>query len=446
MSRLTLYPHQVAALEQTKNLDHVAYYLDMGLGKTFVGSEKMMQIGKRMNLLICQKSKINDWVEHFKQYYGVTITVFDLTKKNQLEKMLECRHICRIAGVINYELAWRRPELAKLQDFTLMLDESSLIQNKTAKQTKFIVSKLKPSAVILLSGTPCSGKYENLWTQAKLLGWNLSESAYIQNYVNRRLMEVGGMKFWKVVGYKNVDRLKQKFREHGSVFLKTEEVMDLPQQTFIDVMVDAPKEYKKFMKDGIITIDSVELLGDTQLTKRLRARQICSVYAKAKYDAFRDLVASTNDRLIVFYNFTDEYKNLAKITHELDRPFSIVNGALKELSAYELYDDSVTFVQYQAGAKGLNLQKANKIIYFSLTEKCDDWMQSQKRIHRIGQNRPCFYYVMKCRGTVEESIYKALERGEDSTDYLFKEECSQWDAIVKTAVKLLLRATGQSTN
>jgi hypothetical protein len=420
---MNLYPHQIDALEQTKDLDHVAYYLDMGLGKTFVGSEKMVRIRKHINLLICQKSKVNDWVEHLEEQYGVTLTIFDLTKKNQIEKMLECRHICQLVGVINYELAWRRPELAKLQDFTLMLDESSLIQNKTAKQTKFIVNKLQPSAVILLSGTPCSGKYENLWTQAKLLGWNLSESAYIQNYVNRRLMDLGGMKFWKVIGYKNVDRLKEKFREHGSIFLKTEDVINLPQQTFTDVIVDAPKEYRKFMKNGIITIDDVELLGDTQLTKRLRARQICSVYAKAKYEAFRDLLASTNDRLIVFYNFTAEYDELAKIADEFGRPHSIVSGPRKDLTAYEQHDDSVTFVQYQAGAKGLNLQKANKIIYFSLTEKCEDWMQSQKRIHRIGQDRPCFYYIMKCRGTVEEKIHAALKRGVDYTDELFREEC-----------------------
>jgi hypothetical protein len=422
---MNLYPHQIDALEQTKDLYHVAYYLDMGLGKTFVGSQKMSQIGKRINLLICQKSKINDWLEHFHQYY--LCGACDLTNKKDFDWFMNVfvpeERTTPCVGVINYELAWRRPELAKLQDFTLMLDESSLIQNKTAKQTKFIINKLKPSAVILLSGTPCSGKYENLWTQAKLLGWNLSESAYLQNYVNRRLMDLGGMRFWKVIGYKNVDRLKEKFREHGSIFLKTEDVIDLPQQTFTDVFVDAPKEYKKFMKNGIITIDDVELLGDTQLTKRLRARQICSVYAKTKYDAFRDLLASTNDRLIVFYNFTDEYKNLAKIAQEFDRPFSIVNGALKELSAYELYGDSVTFVQYQAGAKGLNLQKANKIIYFSLTEKCEDWMQSQKRIHRIGQDRPCFYYIMKCRGTVEEKIHAALKRGVDYTDELFREEC-----------------------
>jgi SNF2 family DNA or RNA helicase len=420
---MNLYPHQIDALEQTKDLDHVAYYLDMGLGKTFVGSEKMVRIGKRVNLLICQKSKVNDWLNHFRTHYSMAFTVINGTKEKMdfILKSLAV-NVCPTIIVINYELAWRRPELAKLRDFTLMLDESSLIQNKTAKQTKFIINKLQPSAVILLSGTPCSGKYENLWTQAKLLGWDLSESAYLQNYVNRRLMDLGGMKFWKVIGYKNVDRLKEKFRQHGSIFLKTEDVIDLPQQTFTDILVDAPKEYKKFMKNGIITIDDVELLGDTQLTKRLRARQICSVYAKAKYEAFRDLLTSTNDRLIVFYNFTAECNELAKIAEAFDRPYSIISGQHKDLTAYEQYDDSITFVQYQAGAKGLNLQKANKIIYFSLTEKCEDWMQSQKRIHRIGQDRPCFYYIMKCRGTVEEKIHAALKRGVDYTDELFREE------------------------
>jgi SNF2 family DNA or RNA helicase len=327
-----------------------------------------------------------------------------------------------IIGVINYELAWRRPELTDLEGFTLMLDESSLIQNKSAKQTKFIINKLQPTNVILLSGTPCSGKYENLWTQAKLLGWDISENAYLKHYVDRKLMDYGGVKFWKVLGYKNVDRLKEKFREHGALFLKTEEVIDLPQQTFMDVVVEPPKEYKRFMKDGIIKIGSRELIGDTQLTKRLRARQICSVFSKAKFEAFKDILESTNDRLIVFYNFKAEAEALINIANEYDRPWSMVSGDQKVLAAYENFDNSVTFIQYQAGSKGLNLQKANKIVYFSLTEKCDDWMQSQKRIHRIGQDRPCFYYVMKCKGTVEEKIHAALLRGEDYTDELFREE------------------------
>ena len=46
-------------------------------------------------------------------------------------------------------------------------------------------------------------------------------------------------------------------------------------------------------------------------------------------------------------------------------------------------------------------------------------MQSQKRIHRIGQGQPCFYYQLICKGSIEQDIYKALERGVDFTDKLF---------------------------
>lgn len=422
---MKLYPHQEAALQQTAGRNRVAYYHDMGLGKTFTGSEKMVQLGARVNLVICQKSKVDDWVNHFLDHYD-HIFVYDLTRKGQIQVFLEDMDIGVNVGVINYELAWRRPELAKLRDFTLMLDESSLIQNRTSKQTKFILG-LQPANVVLLSGTPCSGKYENLWTQAQLLGWDIPEKVYCEHYVDRELSQTYVLgkvrRFWKVLGYKNVDRLKQKFREHGAVFLKTEEVLDLPPQTFINVSVAASKDYRKFMKDSVIQIGEETLVGDTTLTKRLRARQICGIYSQEKYDAFRDMLESTKDRLIVFYNFADECEKLIEIAREFDRPFSVVNGAGKHLWAYEEHDDSVTFIQYQAGSKGLNLQKANKIIYFSLTEKCDDWMQSQKRIHRIGQTQPCFYYVMMCKGTVEERIHAALLRGEDYTDELFREEC-----------------------
>lgn len=58
--------------------------------------------------------------------------------------------------------------IIKFRDFTLMLDESSMITNPTAKRTKF-VHALEPENVILLSGTPTGGKYEKLWSQLKLL-------------------------------------------------------------------------------------------------------------------------------------------------------------------------------------------------------------------------------------------------------------------------------------
>ena len=426
---MKLFPHQVDGLKQIEGHPNCALYWDMGLGKTFGGSEKMVTYGNPVNLIICQKSKVNDWIDHFVEHYSGWMRIYNLTVKKSMDLFwdeLPYQNVFpggRVA-VINYELAWRRKELLNLKDFTLMLDESSLIQNKSAKQTKFIL-KLKPKNVILLSGTPTAGKYENLWTQAQLLGWNISEDLYEKQYVNWKWIEADG--YWqKVVDkddpYKNVERLKQKFRDHGAVFMKTEDVFDLPEQTFTTVNCGSSKEYHKFMKTGYVKMaDGTELIGDQVFTKRLYARQLCGMYSQAKLEAFRELIQSTNDRVIVFYNFNVELVELQNIVWSLGRKVSVINGSRKDLTAYEQCEDSVTLIQYQAGAMGLNLQKANKMIYFSLPERSDLFEQSKKRIHRMGQNRPCFYWIMQCAGSVEEQIYQTLLERKDYTDELFVE-------------------------
>ena len=301
-----------------------------------------------------------------------------------------------------------------------MLDESSLIQHKTTQRTKFIL-KLKPKNVILLSGTPSSGKYENLWTQCKLLGYDITEELFLKQYVNfKKVDTIVGIK--KTVDkenpYKNFERLKRKLGEYGAVFMKTEEVMDLPEQNFIIQKLLKPKLYSKFMKNSIVEVDNTTLVGDTRLTKRLYARQLCGMYNEAKYDAVKDLLESTQDRVVIFYNFNEELNRLKTLIGD-DRPISEVNGSVKDLDNFENEDNTVLLVQYQAGAMGLNLQKANKIIYFSLTESSDLFEQSKKRIHRIGTTQPCFYYLLMCDGTVEEDIYKALQLKQDYNDALF---------------------------
>ena len=379
----------------------------------------MERYNNEKNILICQSSKITDWIEHFQKYSNYI--VFNLMQTKEFDRFFSSNQAS--VGVVSYQTAWRRKDLLKLRDFTLMLDESSLIQNKTAKQTKFIL-KLQPKNVILLSGTPTSGKYENLWTQMHLLGWDISEKLYQKQYVNWKKQRIPGGQYVNVVDktnpYKNVDRLKSKMREHGAVFLKTEECFDLPEQTFIEVNVSASKEYWRFMKNSIVTVEGVELIGDTSLTKRLYARELCGAYSETKLDAFRDLVYSTNERLIVFYNFNEELKQIAYCLN--GRPISIINGQEKDLTAYEQDSNSITFVQYQAGAMGLNLQKANKIIYYSLPERSELFEQSKKRIHRIGQEKPCYYYILMCRGSVEEDIYSALKMRRDYTDELFRKD------------------------
>jgi SNF2 family DNA or RNA helicase len=109
-----------------------------------------------------------------------------------------------------------------------------------------------------------------------------------------------------------------------------------------------------------------------------------------------------------------------KLCKELDRPVSFVNGIGRQLIEYERSENSVTLIQYQSGASGLNLQKANKIIYYSPTHSAELYMQSKKRTHRHGQDRDCFYYYLITEDSIEEKIYKSLEKGEDYTNKLFE--------------------------
>lgn len=414
---MKLFDYQEKALALTSDKDNSAFYYDMGLGKTFIGSERLRLYGKRVNIVVCQKSKIKDWCEHFKEHY-TDYAVFDLTNKKDMQTFITYP-IYKCIGIINYELAYRRAELRQLKDFTMMLDESSMIKNETAKRTKFILS-LKPSHTILLSGTPTDGKYEFLYSQLRLLGWKITKTAYYNRYIKTELRSYGGPMFRVVTGYKNVSELKAKLKEYGAVFAKAEEVIKLPEKKFIKEYSTVSSDYKKFMKDRVIKIDDKELTGDSTLSKRLYARMLCSAYSKDKISRLIDLVNSTSDRVIIFYNFNTELEALRKVL--FDRPISIVNGQVKDLKEYENNDNSVTLIQYQAGAMGLNLQKANRIIYFSLPERSELFEQSKARICRIGQEKQCYYHIMMCHKSVEEKIYECLLMRKDYTDELFRKE------------------------
>lgn len=405
------------------------------MGKTYIGSEKMVDLGANINLVICQKSKVDDWINHFRANYQ-DIWVYDLTREKDFSSFVDFAQYDEseivditegncpsyFIGIINYDLVWRRPELLKLSDFTLMLDESSLITNQTAKRSEFIL-KLKPTNVILLSGTPTAGRYEKLWSQLKLLGWNIDEDTFFKSYVDYEWIDKDGYWDKQILGYKNVDHLKRRLAKFGAIFKKTDEVMDLPAQVEQMIYVSPSKEYKQFKKHHYLEIEDKELIGDTVLTKILYERQICGQYCQDKLDAFRDIVESTEDRLVVFYNFTEEWHKLGQIADELGRPSSVVNGQFKHPEVLDNHENGILFVQYQAGAYGLNLQKANRIVYFSLPlgiGSCDLWEQSKKRIHRIGQDKTCFYYYLLVKNSIEIWNLDLLRTGKELTDDLFE--------------------------
>ena len=418
MLRPEFMAHQTEALELTKDKARVAYYIGMGCGKTFVACEQMLRYGNPYNLCICQATKVADWVEHFKTYTDMEVIDFMKPKARVKPGVI----------VVSYGTAWRRPELAEMKAFTLILDESSKVQHDKTNQSRFILS-LRPKNVILASGTPCNGKYENLYSQIQLLGVNIGKTYYWNRYIDYELVHkidwstgtpVRKKPYRQVNGYKRIEELKENLRRCGAVFMLSDDVLDLPPQTEQMVRVKQIPEYKRFKKDRIVIIDGIEYVGDTSLTKMLKERQLCSFLNKHKLDALCDLLESTEDRLIVFYNFQEDFIRISQLCDKLGKKMSYVNGQGRDLDAYESNPSSVTLVQYQAGAHGLNLQKANKMILFSPPLSCELWDQAKGRIHRLGQTRPTMYWHLITENSIEVKILEALKAGHDYTVALFE--------------------------
>lgn len=396
----------------------VALYMEAGTGKTATSSHKAVTYGVPI-IVVAPKAVCSQWIEHFKSVHPEWLR-YDLTKKQQLKDFINEEALNKI-GIITYGLVWRRPELLKLSGYTLILDESHNICNATSKQTKGVM-KLKYNNLILLSGTPNGGAYEKLYTQMKMLGYKPNKKQFRDRYCNMFTMESGGVKFQvlsKKNPYKNLDELNKILREDlHCVFLKTNDVIELPEQRFIDIAVSETKQYRAFMVNGYIDFGDREYIAGSPTEKLLYSRYLCGADNSNKIDVLTTLLEGIDDRVIIFYNFNNEHDVLIKLCKKLKRKAFTCNGNVKQVDEFKKCDKSVLLVQYQAGATGLNLQFCNKVIYFTPPMSSNLFEQSKARIWRCGQSKKSSYWLLV--SGIENQIYQALNEKQDYNLKLFK--------------------------
>lgn len=116
---ITLFQHQQQALDLTEGHNRCAYYLDMGLGKTFVGSEKALTLNSRVNLLICQtiakimsleddiNTRIDELVTMKKEAFSMISKVPDLDQQNVLVgRYIQLKKWEDLAAEFEYTTQW----------------------------------------------------------------------------------------------------------------------------------------------------------------------------------------------------------------------------------------------------------------------------------------------------------------------------------------------------
>jgi len=109
------------------------------------------------------------------------------------------------------------------------------------------------------------------------------------------------------------------------------------------------------------------------------------------------------------------------VASALGRQSLELSGRTNQLRAWQAGEAPVLAVQVQSGGVGINLVRARYCVFYSLGFSLGEYLQARKRIHRPGQQRSCTYFHLIGKGTVDEDVYKALEKRQDVIETILQQ-------------------------
>ena len=421
---------QVSAKEQNK----VLLWWGLGTGKTAASYFLANKWNDDVKLVVCPKSLVGMWTTFLLE--NSTDKIIDLTKDKYKK---EAPVISPGWYVINYDKLASREWISEFKNCTVILDESSFAKHYEAARSRESVSlAFRSKHLALLSGTPCGGKWEDMWTHLLMLGRNMKRAEFIKSFCN--MIEIplptGPRKILnKKYPYKNLDILISDLVDHGMYKLNTEDCISLPGKTDITISVPCIKAYKDFKETGSAVVEDVELEASNISAARMGLRRLASSYNSNKMDAVADLLQSTDERVIIFHQFQEDSHKLVELCKKLKKPYAVQNGQKHDLEKpgkYDSEDNCVCIIQWQSGGYGLNLQKARIGVFYSLPDSYELFEQAKGRIYRNGQKMPVVYYNICAKGSIDERIKKSLDLKKDYSEEQFKKDYEGLVAIANT--------------
>ena len=313
----------------------------------------------------------------------------------------------------------------------MIIDESTCIKNPKAQQTKAVMRLAKQTERRwILNGTPITQGPLDLYSQCKFLDANSipekTMTTFKHAYAIERTMTMGNRSFNKVVGYQNLDQLTKNI-EPFSLRLEKKDCLDLPEKTFTPVYVELTAEqervYQSIKNDSIAMLQGELVTTTMALTRIIKLHQILTGFVITDDDktvnlrnnriAILQQLAETTTPLVVFCAYKHNVVQIKKALED----YKVVSytgddSTAQKNDAVRAFQDGEAdiFVGTSAAAKGLTLTRASTMVYYSNNYSLENRLQSQDRIHRIGQDNKCTYIDLVVPNSIDETILKRLEQ------------------------------------
>lgn len=376
----------------------------------------------RKNLVVCPNSLKLWWAEEISRWSkdSAPIEVYSAKTRGEI--------IVFRGGwaIINYESFRKEEEFQEIYWDWVILDEAHRIKNRKTKTFK-ACKQLKYRRAILLTGTPYGNNPAELWSLLNFLYpkrytsyWRFFEMYvhYVADYWGART----------ILGVKNVELLR---RDLATVMLRRtkEEVRrELPPKIYQTIPVEMTSKqkthYRSMAKEFLIRMQNGELLhGRGPLSVLTRLRQILSTTANfdlpdlsGKLDAAVDLIKDSTGGVLVFSIYRATVSNLVdRLSREKIAARALVGGTHIGIRK-ELVDDfnageyRVLVSTMEAGGVGLNLPKAETVIFIDKHWNPNKQAQAEDRAHRLTSVNAVRVISLLCPSTVDDVVEAILRR------------------------------------
>ena len=437
---LGLRPYQEAAADFIFENDRSMILAAVGAGKTAIALTAMQeyvsqQLVKRW-LVIAPKRVCTDvWPQEAKKWSQLSVNVAVGTPAARIKAVKAGVDVV----VINYDnLQWLCAHFPKLPFGGVVFDELTRLKNASGKRFKALHTIIDQIPIrIGLTGSFTSNGLEDVFGQVKIIDQQVlgrSKGAFLQQYFWCSNPQFGDWTPRPDALQKVMDRIKLL-----TFVLENSDYTDsLPPLNIVELRCDmANREpYLKMKKDfvaefpnakaiaanaGVVTAKLQQMSGGWVYDTHTVASDVPGKFITTKtphwfdttkFDMLDDLLRE-NQRApaLVWYWYKEELAELQR-----RYPHAQTLDDENAVNRWNAGDIELLLAHPMSAGHGINLQGQNKMVFLTLPWSLELYEQAIGRLHRGGQTRAVWCYVLLTNNTVDDQVWSALRDKRDMSD------------------------------
>jgi len=435
---------------------------DMGLGKGVQALRAIQhlnptgEVGLKRILVVCPAIMVQQWGEEISKWLGIEATKLksdyphwrgfgiisygtfaaimskpfhlEWCKRTKQQDLFEKEEWFRHAVFGDRETAeeemramraedpqvdWRvvKPKKLVSPSEMVVLDEIQYVSNHKSLRAKAVRTYLKqkrPKAVIALSGTPLTAYPKDLWNPLDILfpGRFGTWFGFTKRYADGHYEDIEGLdkEVWDCKGSSNLEELGSRL---STVMIRRtkNEVQELPERQRIVLPIEIADKVRKSMIRAFADIDNAKsVLTALSAAEMHKIPPACELALD---------LAKQDHRVLLLTTRRQTAEDIAKRLRKSGVIAPWVTGEDPPGKRRDILNktESIAVATIYSIETGINLTSFDAAIFVGLDWLPKTLLQTEARIHRIGQTKRVLYYYLIGLGTIDEIIRsRVIER------------------------------------